>query len=265
MVSIITVEHPTRFQFKLTQAVQQLLQDFRVSVSQEPEQSARLTIGTELCAANNAVIEPYTAFLEGTHFCTMGAFSYSWSAVHPNMQVGRYCSIAWNVRLMGHRHPYERVSTANFTYENSFINLKKVEADEALSFPCIAYDSEPIPPIIGHDVWIGADVTLGRGITIGTGSIIAGGSVVVKDVPPYAIVGGNPAKLIKYRFSESVIEALLASQWWQYHYLNFSQLDFCQPERFVQQLAEVASEIEPFTPETLVLKDFLKGLERTDS
>jgi hypothetical protein len=69
---------------------------------------------------------------------------------------------------------------------------------------------------IGSDVWIGANVIIPGGVQIGTGSIVAAGSVVVKDVPPYAVVGGNPAKVIRLRFSEDEIGLLIASNWWRW-------------------------------------------------
>ena len=67
---------------------------------------------------------------------------------------------------------------------------------------------------IGNDVWIGANAMILGGITIGDGAIIGAGAVVTKDIPPYAIVGGIPARIIRYRFPNDVINALLSSQWW---------------------------------------------------
>lgn len=70
--------------------------------------------------------------------------------------------------------------------------------------------------VIGNDCWIGREATIMSGVIIGNGAVVAAGSVVTKDVPPYAIVGGNPARIIKYRFDESVIRALLKIQWWNW-------------------------------------------------
>ena len=72
------------------------------------------------------------------------------------------------------------------------------------------------PVIIGNDVWIGMYAIVNRGIKIGDGAVVASGAVVTKDVPPYAIVGGNPAKIIKFRFSPEIIEKLLAIKWWDW-------------------------------------------------
>ena len=77
------------------------------------------------------------------------------------------------------------------------------------------WDSVANPPIIEDDVWIGCNATILQGVKIGTGAIVAAGAVVTKDVPPYAIVGGVPAKIIKYRFTEEQIKGLLKTEWWK--------------------------------------------------
>ena len=77
------------------------------------------------------------------------------------------------------------------------------------------FDSVPAKVTINNDVWIGMKSTIMGGVTVGNGAIIAAHSVVTKDVPPYAVVGGVPAKIIKYRFTEDIIEALQKSEWWK--------------------------------------------------
>lgn len=195
---------------------------------------------------DHIMLEPNVAFLGGSTLVSMGAFSYSWSALPNYAKVGRYCSIAKGFSVVGVRHPYEWLSTSSFTYDNKF---------------CIFDDGFPVLPRakpraqleIGHDVWIGANVVVSRNITIGTGAVIAGNSVVVKDVLPYEIVGGNPAKHIKFRFPEPVRQKLLAVQWWNYHYKDFANLDIQQPEIFVAQLESLiaSQQIQTYEPEKL--------------
>jgi len=95
---------------------------------------------------------------------------------------------------------------------------------------------------IGNDVWIGSHVTIPGGIQIGTGVIVAAGSVVVKDVPPYMVVGGNPAKVIRHRFSEEQIKMLLASEWWNWSIDTIKRhLDaFSDIERFKDIVESIA-------------------------
>ncbi|ARR57161.1 hypothetical protein HY78_12260 [Rhizorhabdus wittichii DC-6] len=77
--------------------------------------------------------------------------------------------------------------------------------------------------VIGHDVWIGANSIVVSGVTIGTGAVVAAGAVVARDVPPYAIVAGNPAKVVRYRFEDqSQIDELLSSEWWTWSLTKIS-------------------------------------------
>lgn len=125
-----------------------------------------------------------------------------------NCEVGNFCSIANNVSIGGASHPMERVSTSPAFY-----------GGKRNGMPYKLYDaSQPllIRTTIGSDVWIGEGVIIKAGITIGNGSVIGSGSVVTKDVEPYAIVAGNPAKLIRYRFSEDVIAKLQKCKWWEF-------------------------------------------------
>jgi len=124
-----------------------------------------------------------------------------------NCTIGNFCSIGPNVRIGPGNHPTEKfVSTSPYFY--SPIDYKN------FSFSDKHYFIESKNIFIGSDVWIGCNVTIIDGVSIGDGAIIASGAVVTKDVTSYSIVGGIPAKLIKYRFSDDDIKFLLALKWW---------------------------------------------------
>ncbi len=122
-------------------------------------------------------------------------------------------------------------------------------------------------PAIGHDVWIGANAVLGRGISLGHGCVVAANAVVTRDVPPYAIVGGNPARLIRFRFDEGVIARLLESRWWEIRFPAFGDMRYDDVSRFLDELAEreAAGTIRRHTPEAsrLLLRELLKPQDAT--
>lgn len=122
-------------------------------------------------------------------------------------QIGKFVSISWNVTIGGANHDYERLTTHSFLY-NSYDELKpeKYEGYNRFEKSCI----------VENDVWIGTNTVVLRGIKIGNGAVVGAGSIVTKDVPDYAIVAGNPAKIIKYRFAPQVIDKLLGLEWWNW-------------------------------------------------
>lgn len=124
--------------------------------------------------------------------------------------IGKFCSIAAQVRINPGNHPMWRASQSHFTYRASA--YFEGEADEA---PFFDWRREH-HVTIGHDVWIGHGVTVLAGRTIGAGAVIGSGAVVSKDVEPYTIVGGVPAKVIGRRFPEKIGERLLALAWWDW-------------------------------------------------
>lgn len=120
-------------------------------------------------------------------------------------KIGAYCSLAPNVAIGDGEHPITWMSTHPFQYGRSSFN----GWDEAKDFTGalrVPLSIAKRMPVIGNDVWIGTNVVVLRGVNIGNGAVVAAGAVVTKDVPPYAIVGGVPARIIKYRFDAEIIE-----------------------------------------------------------
>lgn len=123
--------------------------------------------------------------------------------------VGSFCSINHTAAIgTWGNHPIDLVTTSNFIYNPiwGFVD----EFDTELK------DKYNPPIVIENDVWIGTNAIVLPGVTIQNGAIVGAGAVVTKDVPPYAIVGGVPAKIIRYRFEPNVIEDLLEIQWWNW-------------------------------------------------
>lgn len=144
-------------------------------------------------------------------------------------KIGKFCSIASNVHIGVGAHPTNFVSTHPTFYANN--KPFKTFADKM-------YFTEESGAIeIGNDVWIGSNSVILNNCRIGDGAIVALGSVVTKDVPPYAIVGGVPAKLIKYRFTEKDIIELLKIQWWNKSdsFLSHNFKDFHNVGLFIQK------------------------------
>lgn len=189
-----------------------------------PGGGQRLKNGSVFSVGENAVIEPYAMFYQGTFMHTMGAFSSSNSVLPINTIIGRYSSIAANVSRTWGNHPTDRFTTSMLTYDQNVAAFNDYLIDSDASFVRKSHGiKNGSPIIIGNDVWIGQDVRFAStGITVGDGAIVAGGSYVTKDVPPYAVVGGVPAKFIKYRFPPHIVQKLMNLKWWKYAYGDFS-------------------------------------------
>lgn len=130
--------------------------------------------------------------------------------------VGKFCSISHNVRIGLSQHPIIYLSTHSFYCRNSSSEQwgggLNVSEKNKINFS----EDECLPVIIGNDVWIGYGAIIMDGVKIGHGAIVAAAAVVTKDVPPYAIVAGVPARIIRYRFDEATCKRLLDSRWWDY-------------------------------------------------
>lgn len=133
---------------------------------------------------------------------------YSYAGINTTMnfvRMGKFCSIARNVDIGGFDHDYHKVTTMPMFRFRQMLTGEKPVPDQ-----CNDYCE------IGNDVWIAAGAQVLHKVTIGDGAVVGGGAVVTKDVPPYAIVAGVPARVIKYRFAPEVIERLLKIKWWDW-------------------------------------------------
>ena len=139
---------------------------------------------------------------------TYGNITTHWANNNAKLVVGKFCSIATNVQVyLGGNHRTDWVTTYPFGTLNQHIFN---------NFNGEGHPSTKGDVIIGNDVWIANNVTIMSGVTIGDGAAIANNSHVVKNVEPYSLVGGNPAKFIKYRFTPEQIEKLLEIKWWDW-------------------------------------------------
>ena len=152
------------------------------------------------------VVIHHSSYIEDTK---IGAYTYlGWRASVCRTTIGKFCSIASDVTIAPGIHPTDFASTCPIF----FSTYKQC----GMTFAERNHFVETMPVSIGHDVWIGSKVFIADGITIGNGAIVGAGAVITKNVPPYAIMGGVPAKIIRYRFDEQTIERLLKSCWWDW-------------------------------------------------
>ena len=152
----------------------------------------------------------------------IGGFTYSWSAITSSLRsVGRYCSFASGIIFGEMEHPTDCLSTSSFIYDKGWMWGAFANRTVAGPHPTLKVDALNPPIEIGNDVWIGNGAYIKPGVRLGDGCIVGAKAVVTREVPPYAIVAGNPARIIRYRFGEALRERLLASRWWDYAFTDF--------------------------------------------
>jgi acetyltransferase-like isoleucine patch superfamily enzyme len=135
-------------------------------------------------------------------------------------EIGKYTSIGPGCKIGLGVHPLDFVSTSPYLYNDNLFKKKN--------------DSDFEEVVIGSDVWIGANVLIMGGVKVGHGAVIGAGSVVTKDVPPYSVVVGVPAKIIKYRFTPDIIDLLIETEWWN------------KPHHLIMQQKHNASNVNAF-------------------
>lgn len=136
---------------------------------------------------------------------SVGRFSYTGAnTVLKTAEIGNFCSLSWNISATGNRHDYRKLTAHPVAQLSSFGIAEEDEPHENRKI------------VIGNDVWIGANACIMPGVKIGDGSVIGAGAIVTKDVPPFAVVAGNPARILKYRFSDAQITDLMDIKWWDW-------------------------------------------------
>lgn len=162
--------------------------------------------------------------------CRIGAWSgLNGGILRWHTHIGRYCSIGYNVAIGLPNHDAALISTHAFA-------TRAPQDKETVPAPKTPARDNQGPTVIEHDVWIGHGVMIRGTVKIGTGAILAAGAVVMEDVPPYAIIGGVPGKIIGWRFDPEFREMLLASQWWAYPHELLTTLPTNNIPKFVDAL-----------------------------
>lgn len=162
--------------------------------------------------------------------CAIGAYTFfGEGCVVAQCTIGRFCSIAPNVTIGLGEHPTHMFSTHPIVFgPHHELGISKGLGGRR--------GGQKLPPVVGNDVWIGANATILRGVRVGDGAIIGAGCLVTRDVAPYSIVGGVPARELKKRFPDEIAFRLQSTNWWNFDIRHLRGIDFSDIEKSVEDI-----------------------------
>ena len=251
---------------KVNKFVREYLEEFNVLMSYPNGKVCRYKDDEIINVPDTGFMEEYSTINKGNNACQMGSFSYS-NAIIPRLDIkmGRYCSIANGLSFIAGKHPLDTISTSSFIYDSNFYIFKDASIERIKkSYTHTPYGMliPPSPPtIFENDVYVCTNALLKPGITLHTGCVVAQNAIVTKDVPPYAIVGGSPARILKYRFDELTIKRLLELKWWEYHFADFDNID---PKKDINYYLDELEDriikriIKPFDPKKMQFEELIQ-------
>lgn len=225
-----------------------------VEVLRRPGQGASLSLPTHSVLEAPASLK-WTVF---GHSLELGAFSYQVSGFCTAARIGRYCSFGEEVQIGRQNHPMTWASTSPAFYLHGRTFDLGAGFEGAQDWHRYRFEPDEPPTrvritTIGNDVWIGHGAMIAAGVSIGDGAVVAAGAVVSRDVPPYAVVAGNPAVIKKFRLPPALISPMLRCRWWRFAPWQLAHLNPARPEQFIAGVFRMEGEAE-FSPDRIDLR-----------
>jgi acetyltransferase-like isoleucine patch superfamily enzyme len=210
-----------------------------------------------------AILEPPCSikWMRPQYRFELGAFSYAVSGFFFDVSIGRYCSMGEDLQFGRGDHPKTWLSTSPFQYLPTPLFNVGQSFEGSAAYHAFRAPSSPVAPVthrpitVGNDVWVGHAAFVRPGVTIGDGSIVAANAVVTRDVAPYTIVAGNPARVVGQRFPDSIVAELMALKWWRFAPWQLQGAPFHDIRAAVDFLTSELRDKAPYEPAKVTLQD----------